>query len=91
MAHTLYEIRVVGLVDDDVVAELGDIRVSTTAVSTVLSSEIVDQAALLGVLARLRSLHLDVLEVRRVLTTDVATPLDPPDGAPPADPAGLPG
>lgn len=71
MAHTLYEIRISGLVPDDVVAEFGEIRATTTAVSTILSGEIVDQAALLGVLRRLRALDLDVVEVRRVLTTAV--------------------
>jgi hypothetical protein len=68
MAHALYEIRLAGTLPEDVVATLGGMQVMTTAVSTVLVGEVVDQAALLGVLARLRSLHLDVLEVRRVLT-----------------------
>lgn len=80
MTHTRYEIRVAGLLPEDAVAQLGDIRVTTTDVSTVLSGELVDQAALLGILARLRALALDVVEVRRV-------PVVTPD---PGEDAGLP-
>ena len=69
MAPTTYEVRVSGIVPDDAIAEFGDISVTTSSVSTVLSGEIKDQAALLGLLARLRALGLDVVEVRRVLTT----------------------
>ena len=69
MPPTTYEVRVSGLVSDDAIAEFGDIQVTTTTVSTVLSGEVSDQSALLGMLARLRALGLDVVEVRRVLTT----------------------
>jgi hypothetical protein len=64
---TSYEIRVSGAVPDDAVAEFGDVHVLTTDVTTVLSGDLADQAALLGVLARLRALGLSVVEVRRVL------------------------
>ena len=52
----------------------------TTDVTTVLSGELADQAALLGMLARLRAMGLDVVEVRRVLR--------PPE--PEAEPAAAP-
>ena len=74
MTPTTYEIRVSGLLPDDVIDDFGDIRVVTTDVSTVLSGELTDQAALLGLLARLRVLGMDVVEVRRVLTPDPADP-----------------
>jgi len=74
MPPTTYEVRVSGLVPDDAIAEFGDISVSTMSVSTVLSGEISDQSALLGLLARLRALGLDVVEVRRVLTTPDPAP-----------------
>ena len=67
MAPTAYEIRVSGALTDDAVAEFGDVHVVTTDVTTVLSGEVVDQAALLGLLARLRALGLNVVEVRRML------------------------
>ena len=58
--------------------------VSNTSVSTVLSGEISDQSALLGLLARLRALGLDVVEVRRVLTTPEPAPVESdPDGPSP--------
>ena len=68
MPPTTYEVRVSGLLPDDAVAEFGDVRVTTTDVSTVLSGELSRPAALLGLLARLRALGVDVVEVRRVLT-----------------------
>jgi hypothetical protein len=64
---TSYEIRVSGAVPDDTVAEFGDVHVLTTDVTTVLSGDLEDQAALLGLLARLRALGLNVVEVRRKL------------------------
>ena len=70
MPQTTYEVRVSGIVTDDVLAEFGDVRISTTGVSTVLAGEVTDQAALLGLLARLRAQGLDVVEVRRVLSSD---------------------
>ena len=74
MTGTTYEIRVSGMVPEDVLAEFGEVHVMTTHVSTTLSGALEDQAALLGVLARLRALGLDVLEVRRVLAA--AVPVD---------------
>ena len=68
MTSRTYEIRVSGVLPDDAAAEFDDVRVSTADVSTVLTGELADQAALLGLLARLRALGLDVVEVRRVLT-----------------------
>jgi hypothetical protein len=56
-----------GALPDDAAAEFGDVHVLTTDVTTVLSGDLADQAALLGLLARLRALGLNVVEVRRVL------------------------
>jgi hypothetical protein len=77
---TSYEIRVSGAVPDDAVAEFGDVHVLTTDVTTVLSGDLADQAALLGLLARLRALGLNVVEVRRVLRA--SHPAAMPAGAP---------
>ena len=82
MAPTAYEIRVSGTLPDDAVAEFGDVEVVTTDVTTVLSGEVVDQAALLGLLARLRALGLNVVEVRRMLR--------PPEAEHEAEPAEAP-
>jgi len=81
MMSRTYEIRVSGVLPEDAAAEFDDVRVSTADVSTVLTGELADQAALLGLLARLRALGVDVVEVRRVLTP--TAPVDeersPPD------------
>lgn len=83
MTHTLYEIRIAGLLPDDVVGQLGKVRVKTAGVTTVLTGELDDQAALLGVLAQLRALDLELVEVRRVPVTpeDLDPPPEPPDSA----------
>lgn len=86
MPPTSYEILVAGLVPAEILAELGEVRATSTAVSTVLSGEIVDQAALLGVLRRLRALDLDIVEVRRVLTTEAGTTGTTPDTSPDTTP-----
>jgi hypothetical protein len=80
---TTYEIRVSGMVPEDLLAEFGEVQVMTTHVSTVLSGDLADQAALLGVLARLRASGLDVLEVRRILAA--AVPGDAEAAAVPGD------
>ncbi|WP_127127288.1 hypothetical protein [Georgenia sp. SYP-B2076] len=65
-AAAVYEIRVAGLVPDDALEDLGAMSVEPAPVSTVLLRPIIDQSDLLGVLARLRTLGLEVIEVRRV-------------------------
>ena len=72
MSHNTYEVRVSGLLPEEAAAAFGDVRVTTTDVSTVLSGELPDQAALLGLLARLREAGMNVMEVRRVLVREPA-------------------
>jgi hypothetical protein len=79
VAATTYEIRISGTLPDEVAAEFDDVEVMATAVSTVLSGDLPDQAALLGLLARLRALGLTVLEVRHVQPLGDTDPdSDPP-------------
>lgn len=66
MPEITYEVRISGLVPEDALDDLGDVAVTTAAASTVLSGSVADQAALLGLLARLRALGLEITEVRRV-------------------------
>jgi hypothetical protein len=72
MPDGTYEIRVSGLVPEDVLEDFGDVNVTMAGVSTVLSGTVNDQSALLGLLARLRALGLNVVEVHRVLDTSAA-------------------
>lgn len=72
MAENMYEIRVAGIVPDEELRDMGAVTVAPDQVSTTLYG-ISDQAALYGLLSRLRALGLDVVEVRRVS----APPVDP--------------
>ena len=75
-AGAVYEIRVAGLVPDDTLARLGDVSAEPAPVSTVLSRAIIDQSDLLGLLAQLRALGLEVIEVRWVCGRPGPGPLE---------------
>jgi hypothetical protein len=66
MARTTFEIRVAGVVPDDELIELGCVGRSFEHASTVLYGDDTDEAALFGLLYRLRDMGLDVVEVRRL-------------------------
>jgi hypothetical protein len=66
MTDTTYEVRVLGVVPADALEDLGDVTVEVEEVGTVLSGFVPDQSALYGLLARLRALGLELVEVRRV-------------------------
>ena len=61
-----YEIRVSGLVPQDLLAEIEGVHVVVEPVQTVLRGPVVDQAALHGIINRLQRLGLDLIEVRRL-------------------------
>jgi hypothetical protein len=65
MAQPMFEVRVAGVVPDMDLKDLRAVTLAPDQVSTVLYG-IDDQASLYGLLARLRSLGLEVVEVRRV-------------------------
>jgi hypothetical protein len=60
-----YEIRVAGQVDEMAVRVFAGLDISTRDAVTIITGEL-DQAALHGVLERIRLLGLDLLEARRV-------------------------
>lgn len=67
MADRTYEVRVTGLVPtQELLDELGDVEIAEHEVRTVLSAHLPDQAALYGLLHRLRAFGLEVVEVRRL-------------------------
>ena len=74
MVNTVFEVRVSGLVPAEDLLDLGVVTRSTQDASTVLYGDIQDEAALFGLLHRLRDLGLEVVEVRR--TPDLAAPDD---------------
>lgn len=66
MAHTTYEVRVAGLIPEEDLRDLGALTIKTEPANTVLYGTIADEAALYDVLARLRALGLEVVEIRQV-------------------------
>lgn len=63
-----FEVRVAGLVPQQVLLQLADVETSSHETRTVLICRCRDQAELHGFLARLRTFGLDVVEVRRLIT-----------------------
>jgi hypothetical protein len=79
VAQTTYEVWVAGVVPEQDLRDLGAVTIATERASTILYGDISDQSALFGLLARLRALGLEIIEVRRVpdltpLSPDVAEP-----------------
>ncbi|MFC6157240.1 hypothetical protein [Kribbella jiaozuonensis] len=66
MGDATYEIRVAGAVPDQDLLDMGAVPLAVDQVNTVVYS-IPDQSALYGLLARLRALGIEVVEVRRIL------------------------
>ncbi len=65
MPDHLWEIHVCGVLPDSVLAELDGLDATVEPATTVLSGRLQDEAALHGVLDRLQSLGLHLVEVRR--------------------------
>jgi hypothetical protein len=74
-----YEVRITGAVPDAALSDLDHVAVARQEVRTVLSGRFEDQAALYGFLHRLRSLGLEVVEIRQVADD---TEVDRPDTRP---------
>ena len=70
-----YEIRVAGLIPQDVLEEIEG-RYGQSTVATTLRGPVVDQAALHGVINRLQNLGLELIEVRRTLPAAGPSSLD---------------
>lgn len=61
-----YEIRVKGRLSDSLCSALEDFTASVTPAETVMRGELRDQSELHGVLERIQSLGLELIEVRRL-------------------------
>jgi hypothetical protein len=66
LVPTSYEIRIKGRLGEPMVAAFGGFTASVRAPETVLSGAMPDQHALYQLIDRLRSLGLELLEVRRL-------------------------
>jgi len=61
-----YEIRVKGRLSDSLSYAFGDFTAAVKPAETVMRGEVRDQSELHGVLERIQSLGLELIEVRRV-------------------------
>jgi hypothetical protein len=61
-----YEIRVSGLVPPSVLVEIEGVQAAVEPVQTVLRAPVVDQSALHGIVNRLQTVGLELIEVRRL-------------------------
>lgn len=61
-----FEVHVRGELTQETLDELGNLSATVVPPQTVLTGEVPDQAALLGLLGWLQSLGLEVTEVRRI-------------------------
>ena len=87
MSHQTYEVRVAGVVPEEDLRDIGAVTMATEQTTTVLYGDIPDEAALYGLLARLRALGIELVEVRRVpdlspLGGDAAQPAEPTSESP---------
>ena len=64
--NSRYEIRVRGILDERWTAWFEDLQVSSDGEETVISGPIADQAALHGLLTKVRDLGLFLISVRRL-------------------------
>ena len=66
MAAVQFEIRVAGTVPAGLLEELGNVRVLTQSVKTVLRGAVPDQAALMAVINRLQGLGIELCGLRQL-------------------------
>ena len=78
VSSSYYEIRVAGVLPPEALLDFDRLTASVEPVETVVHGPIQDQAALQGLLARLESCGIQVLEIRRLRAADA-----PPDGGQP--------
>ncbi len=79
MSPAIFEVRVAGVVPEEDLDDLHVVAHGSEGPSTLLYGEIRDEAALFGLLTRLRDLGVEVIEVRRNPV------LHPSTGEPPVD------
>jgi hypothetical protein len=82
MAFLIYEVRVLGKVPPEVLAEIGVLGLDAEPPLTILRTEPTDQSGLQGLLQQLRNLGLDLLEVRSRPSEEGLETLEPEEPAP---------
>jgi hypothetical protein len=72
MTSTIYEVRVFGTIPSELLAELQNMTVSVRPPETVLYGSLPDQSALFGLIARMHSAGLELIDIRRLAGGDGA-------------------
>ena len=72
MSSSYYEIRVAGVLPPEALLDFDRLTASVEPIETVLHGPLRDQAALQGLLARLETFGIQVIEVRRLRRDDPA-------------------
>ena len=70
VSSSYYEIRVAGVLPPEALLDFDRLSASVEPVETVVHGQLRDQAALQGLLARLETFGIQVLEVRRLRAGD---------------------
>src|SRR4051794_31367826 len=78
MSDSAYEVRVSGAIPEEMLLDLGVVAQGVEGSQTVLYGDVRDESALFGLLARLRGLGLEVVEVRRSPHVEWLRPADMP-------------
>jgi hypothetical protein len=73
VSSSYYEIRVAGVLPPEALLDFDRLTASVEPVETVLHGPLRDQAALQGLLARLETFGIQVIEVRRLRGDDPAS------------------
>jgi hypothetical protein len=71
MTDATYQVRVSGLIPDELLSELQDLKVSVEPPETVLYGCMPDQSAVVGLISRIHGMGLRLIEVRRLPADDV--------------------
>ncbi|WP_436533119.1 hypothetical protein [Actinoplanes sp. HUAS TT8] len=66
MPDATYQVRVSGVIPDELLDELRDLTVSVEPPETVLHGNLPDQSAVVGLISRIHGLGLRLIEVRRL-------------------------
>ncbi|GAA0420257.1 hypothetical protein [Actinoplanes flavus] len=66
MPEPTYQVRVSGVIPDELLTELQDLTVSVEPPETVLHGSLPDQSAVVGLISRIHGLGLRLIEVRRL-------------------------
>jgi len=84
MQETTYQVRISGTIPAELMVDFQDLTVTVEPPETVLHGSLPDQSAVVGLISRIHSLGLRLIEVRRLQPDEALPELDIPPRAMPA-------